>query len=101
MATKRFYRRRFLNRRSFHAGAYVIADCRIESHPHARDGQKHSVEAVLTSADCGHITGLDFTVDRARDVDNALYKARLLRDVVNDFTAALETAVADWRDRQN
>jgi len=101
MAAKRFYRRRFLNRRGFHAGAYVIADCKIESYLHARDGQRYSVEAVLTVADCGRITSLDFSVDRLREADNALYKARLPRDVVNDFTAVLGSAVGDWHDRQH
>jgi hypothetical protein len=37
---------------------------------------------------------LDFDCRDADDVDNALHKMRLLRQVVGDFTAALEAAIA-------
>jgi hypothetical protein len=96
MPLRRFYRRRFLNRRGFNAGAYVLADCRVESYrPVGRAGGKpeHSIDAYLTVADCGRIATLDFCVHRDAEVANALYKARLLRDVLVDFTAALEAAV--------
>ena len=37
-------------------------------------------------------------MDAVSAARNALHKARQLRDVVVDFTAALESAVEDWRD---
>ena len=30
MPLRPFYRRRFLNRRGFHAGAYVLAECSLD-----------------------------------------------------------------------
>lgn len=91
MATRRFYRRRFLNRRGYHAGAYVLADLRVLKDS---DGER-SVDADLTIADCSRVTSLDLSAYNAGDARNALYKARLLRAVVNDFTEAFESAVAD------
>jgi len=64
--------------------------------PAGGDAQ-YSIEASLTVADCGRIATLDFAVNDEAAARNALYKARLLRDVLDDFTAALETAVVDWR----
>lgn len=94
MAVKAFYRRRFLNRRGHHAGAYVIAECRLETY---RGSQE--VDAALTIADCNRIAVLDFSIARKTDAVNALHKARLLRDIVAEFTAALEAAAEDVRPR--
>jgi hypothetical protein len=101
MATKRFYRRRFLNQRGFHAGAYVLADCQIEAFRPKTGPPQYSVDAYLTVADCGRIATLDFSVDSERSAANALHKARLLRDLMTEFTAALESSVDEWRDRQD
>lgn len=98
MAAKRFYRRRFLNRRGFHAGAYVIADYKVDAHSYSDGPVEHSVEAVMTIADCGRIVRLDFSADTEAQVSNALFKARLLREVVNDFTAAVEDTIEEWRE---
>ncbi|HAM45203.1 MAG TPA: hypothetical protein DCM67_09335 [Propionibacteriaceae bacterium] len=89
MASTRYYRRRFLNRRGYHAGAYVIADVHLERFG---SGASRNVEvcASLTIADCGRVTTLDFDMPDARSTANALYKARLLQEVVNGFVAALE-----------
>lgn len=92
-STKRFYRRRFLNRRGYHAGAYVIADVEIETFV-SKAGPRTEIAAALTVADCGRIATLDFDVRDATAVSNALHKARLLRDIVDGFTEALEAAVA-------
>lgn len=94
MALKAFYRRRFLNRRGHHAGAYVIADCRVESYERGRE-----VGASLTIADCNRVAVLDFSFDSDAQARNALHKARLLRDVVVEFTAALEAADGEVRRR--
>lgn len=100
MTTKRFYRRRFLNRRGFHAGAYVIADCRIDIFNPKGGPPKHSIEAGVTIADCNRVASLDFTVYDQAAARNSLHKARLLRDVLIEFTSALETAVDELSELQ-
>jgi hypothetical protein len=101
MAFRRFYRRTFLNLRGHHAGAYALADITIEP-GFDPDEQAKRVSAGLSIADCGRVVSLEFDVDSVADARNALHKARLLRDVVNQFTDALERAVqaADVGPRQ-
>lgn len=89
MATRRFYRRRFLNRRGYHAGAYVLANCQLVRD---RDGQRE-IEADLVIADCSRITSLDLSAYNPEDASNALHKVRLLRAIVDDFADAFEDAV--------
>ncbi len=86
MTTKRFLRRRFLNRRGFHAGAFVIASCEVDEFRPRDLAPRYTVEADLTLADCGRIVSLDFCVSSESDARNALFKVRLLRDVVDEFT---------------
>jgi hypothetical protein len=95
MAIRAFHRRRFLNRRGHHAGAYVIADCRVASYRERRE-----VDATLTIADCNRVAVLDFSAADEVGVVNSLHKARLLRDIVVDFTAALEAAVDEIRQQE-
>jgi hypothetical protein len=97
---RRFYRRRFLNRRGFHAGAYVLANIDVETYRYQDQAPRHTIDGDLTIADCGRIATLDFCVGSEEAARNALHKARLLRDAVIDFTAALEAAVDDWRNLQ-
>lgn len=85
------YRRRFLNRRGHHAGAYVVAEITVDRWG---DNDSH-VDASLTVADCSRIATLDFDVYSHSDATNALHKARLLRDLLIDYTDALERACAD------
>jgi len=101
MTTKRFYRRRFLNRRGFHAGAYVLAQCHMDSFRSQNGSTSYSVDAEFTIADCGRVATLDFCVSDEQAARNALYKVRLLRAIVNDFEDALEAAVEDWRRLRN
>ena len=101
MTTKRFYRRRFLNRRGFHAGAYVIADCKVETYRPQGGSPEYSVRAEITIADCRRVVTIDFDVMDDADAQNSLDKARLLRDVLVDFTAALEAADENRRERQH
>jgi hypothetical protein len=61
---------------------------------------QHSIDAELTIADCGRVAALDFCVSDDRGAQNALHKARLLRDVVVESTTALEAALDDGRDQQ-
>jgi hypothetical protein len=85
MRSKRFYRRRFLNRRGHHAGAYVLAECKVGSWQDRLD-----LDAFVTIADCGRVVTLDFSGATPAEIGNALFKARTLRDSLVDFTAALE-----------
>lgn len=98
MTTNRFYRRRFLNRRGFNAGAYVLADCQVEVYGPRSGPAGYSIDAAVTLADCGRIATLDFSADNEPAARNALHKARLLRDVMVDFTVALELAIDEWRE---
>ena len=98
MATRRHYRRRFLNRPGFHAGAYVIAEVRV--YRRADHRTKPSIEASLSIADCSRVADLDFCAYDPADVRNALHKARLLRDTVVEFVEAYEAAVEEWRSLQ-
>lgn len=94
MATSRFYRRRFLNRRGFHAGAYVLAECRVLSE-RGKDGNRRYVDADLTIADCSRVVSLDLSAYSKADARNSLHKARLLRAIIDDFTDSFEDAVRE------
>ena len=85
MRSKRFYRRRFLNRRGHHAGAYVLAECKLGNWQDRRH-----LDAFVTIADCGRAVTLDLSGVTPAEVGTALFKARTLRDSLVDFTAALE-----------
>ncbi len=92
--TRRFYRRTFLNRRGHHAGAYVIAALSTESY--LSDGiPTWEVSGELTIADCSRVADLDFSVRDTASARNSLHKARLLTQIVTQFTAALEAAVSE------
>ena len=88
-----FYRRTFLNRRGHHAGAYVIAEVRLDR---GTTQQAAVVDACLTIADCHRVATLDFYAGERRDLANAVHTARVLRDVVVDFVVALERAAEEW-----
>lgn len=90
---RRFYRRTFLNRRGHHAGAYVLADIFLDR---SFAGDRVWLSAELTLADCSRVATLDFDISSQRDVSNALYKARLLRDVIVAFTESLEAGSEEW-----
>ncbi len=94
MAFRRFYRRTFLNRRGHHAGAYALADITTEPGV-TRDKQAKRVSARLTIADCGRVVTLDLDADTPAEARNALHKARLLRDILDQSVEALERAVED------
>ncbi len=94
MPLRRFYRRRFLNLRGHHAGAYVLADITLETLP-ANGQPTHEVAAHLTIADCGRVVTLDFDVRDAATARNTLHKIRALTQVLDAFQTALEAAVAE------
>lgn len=93
MAFRRFYRRTFLNKRSHHAGAYVLADVSLELGMLSDDGT--DVCAWLTVSDCSRTTQLQFDAHDRATAANALHKARVLKTVVDGFVDALERAVAE------
>ncbi|WP_125778441.1 hypothetical protein [Antribacter gilvus] len=93
MAFPRFYRRAFLNKRGFYAGAYVHADIEVGD-GFAGESPKR-VDAFLTVADCGRTAQLDFTAGDRAFARNALFKARRLQKVVDEFVEALERAIDD------
>jgi len=92
MALRWFYRRAFLNRRGFHAGAYVQADVEVTDR---FSGEGLRVDAILTVADRGRLARLDFSAGHRAFAGNALFRARLLKKVVDELVEAPETAVDD------
>ena len=85
MGNKPFYRRRFLNRRGHHAGAFVLAECKVDTWQ-----DRAAVDAFLTIADCSRVVTLDLSGATTSDISNALFKARTLRDTLVDLTVTLE-----------
>lgn len=96
MATKPFYRRRFLNRRGHHAGAYVIAECGTETY---RDFPE--LVAYLTIADCSRVVTLDLGGGTTAEISNSLRKAEQLRVVVEELCEALQSTAAEVNERRN
>ncbi len=90
MGSKSFYRRRFLNRRGHHAGAFVLAECKIE-----KMGDRREIDAYVTIADCSRQVTLDFNGATKAEIANALRKARTLRDTFTDLTDAIERLADD------
>lgn len=85
MASRAFYRRRFLNRRGHHAGAYLLAECKV-----ARGQAWSELDAFVTISDCSRVVTIDLSGTTTFEINNALFKARILRDGLVDLTAALE-----------
>lgn len=94
MSSRRFYRRTFLNLRGHHAGAYVLADLSVEKH-RSKEKTERWINADLRISDCGDVVVLDFDASDATSARNAIHKARLLSATLNQFTTALESAVAE------
>jgi hypothetical protein len=91
------YRRRWLNRPGFHSTAYVQSQIELDK---SSDNDGLDLMASFTLADCTRQASLDFDVfsnHSAADRKNALRKARLLRQSVNDFCDALEAAAEEHK----
>jgi hypothetical protein len=86
-----FYRRSFLNRPRFHGGAFVLAKVKYEGYDSGADW----ISADVRLSDCFKTVVLDFDASDRADRRNALHKARLLRDVLTAFCAAMEEACAE------
>lgn len=85
MTESSLYRRQFLNRRGHHAGAYVLAECKL-----ARWQERLELEAFVTISDCSRVVTLDLGGATRTEISNALFKARVLRDILVEVTASLE-----------
>lgn len=89
-ASRRFYRRQFLNRARFHSSAHLIADIELDG-----DACYGRVSASLRVADCSRHVELDFDYSRGdskAERANALRKAHLLAETTAAFAAALQAA---------
>jgi hypothetical protein len=81
--------RRFLNRRGFHAGAFIQAvvpdstTCRDPDCEH-----RWCVDPVLLISDCYRVTSLDFDLTTAGGRRNSLYKIDVLIDTLTQFREA-------------
>lgn len=82
---RRYYTRRFLNRRGHLAGAYVLAYAEDTSR---RTGERVYTETDFTVADCGRQISLDFDVD-PECLANSLHKIDVLMSTLTSFRAAL------------
>ena len=91
---KLMYRRRFLNRARHHSGAHVIASIDLVRNKKGRS----YVDGGFRVADCYRVVELDFTIHTRADAKNALHKAKLLRELLEEFTDSLEKAIAQWED---
>lgn len=83
--------RDFLNLEGFHAGAYLLATVKAGR----RDDPTSSeawVEASLTLTDCNRQIQLDFSAWNAEQRDNALFKARILKDRIDAFVETFQLA---------
>ena len=82
---RRYYTRRFLNKRGHHAGGYVLAY--VENTTARRDKNVYA-DIDLTIADCGRQISLGFDVD-PEYLANSLDKVDVLVDALTRFRAAL------------
>ena len=96
MGSQPFYRRRFLNRRGHHAGAFVLAVCKIGTWQDWAE-----LDAFVTIADCSRVVTLDLSGATTSEISNALFKARTLRDTIVDLTATLERMADDVLDTRS
>lgn len=93
---KLLYRRRFLNRPRHHTGAHVIARVDLVQY---KKGAPY-VDGSLRLADCYRVIELDFEIRTKTDAKNALHKAKLLRNLLEEFTEALEDAIEQSEKKQ-
>jgi hypothetical protein len=91
------FRRRWLNRPGFHSTAHVLSQIELVE---GENRKGLDLMASFLVADCRRAATLDFDVyanSSAADRRNALRKARLLRESVNQFCDALEAAVDEQK----
>lgn len=100
MKPKRFYSRKWLNKAKHHTSAHLIMDVRCDIDKYGKPLKEHrSVNTSFEIMDCNRKVSLDFYMhgdksDKAAN-GNALAKAYLLRDSMDEFIEALEIA-KEW-----
>lgn len=82
---RRFYTRRFINKRGHHAGGYILAFVEDTS---KRKGDDPWIDVEFTIADCGRQISLSFDV-ASDELPNSLHKIDLLLDTMSKFRTAL------------
>jgi hypothetical protein len=99
-------RRKFLNKQGYHSSAHYIVSVKPEEGKGRNGKPWRQVSSTFLLADCSRSINLEFSLYGSRygdeneeaarkEIANTLYKARLLRSVVNDFVDHLEAA-AEW-----
>lgn len=90
MATKSYVKRTFLNKDRT-AKAFIIADAgKMRSHTYRDGSAASSLEATLCIGDCVRNVTLDFNIYDPKDKANVLHKARIFREVINNFLDTVE-----------
>ncbi len=85
--------RKFLNKRGYHAGAYVLAEVEDSTkHKKGKHGWPY-VHVDLTLADCSRVVSFDFDLSTAGQRANSLHKVDLMIATLIKFRAALQAEV--------
>ena len=92
----RYYVRKFLNRRGYFAGAYILASV---EHAPANATAGYGIDTHMEITDCSRRIELDFPMWSKGDRANSLAKARLLAEVMDRFADALEAEIEDVAQR--
>jgi len=91
----KLYRRKWLNRARHQSSAHVIVkiEPRLEKW---RKENPRTVDGEMRLADCNRMIDLDFNMDAGDkgEADNVLYKAHMLKELVNEFVDKLDDAYA-------
>ncbi|HED05893.1 MAG TPA: hypothetical protein ENI61_04320 [Ignavibacteria bacterium] len=85
-----YYKRTFLNRKSYHAGAFILAKILKETYTHTHKKTKKKVNEVsyevnLDIADCSRIISLDIDLYSKREAANSLRKLDILISTLVEF----------------
>jgi len=94
----RFAARKFLNKPGFHTTGHVVAEVLSPKPPPPGQlnsssyypGSDSNPRVRLLLADCSQKVSYDFPMHDEESVDNSVYKARTMADVLAKFAEALE-----------
>lgn len=82
--------RKFLNRKGYHAGAYIIAEVEDSSRFKGDEAGWGYIHTDLTLADCGRSVSFEFPLSTAGHRRNSLRKLDIMIDTLSRFREALE-----------
>lgn len=93
-----YYKRKFLNGRNYHAGAFILAkitkDWWISTNRKTKKKTKHiDYSVTLDLADCSRIICLDLDLCETRSSKNSLKKLDILIDTLVAFRKVFVTAM--------